>query len=77
MNIGVGAEMSNMSSPTIPSTYNGGGSNSNFNATGNARDHGIGRQSPNSFGPGITGMSSQPNGGYSAMIGHNGGGGYP
>jgi hypothetical protein len=43
-----------MSSPTVPSTYNGG---SNFNATGNARDHGISRQSPNSFMPGLTGMS--------------------
>lgn len=44
-----------MSSPTHPSTYNGGGSN--FNATGNARDHGIGRQSPSSFRPGLTDMS--------------------
>lgn len=44
-----------MSSPTHPSTHNGG---SNFNATGNARDHGIGRQSPSSFRPGLTDMSS-------------------
>lgn len=38
----VGADVNNsiLSSPTVPSTYNGG---SNFNATGNARDHGIGR----------------------------------
>ena len=48
------ANNSIMSSPTVPSTYKGG---SNFNATGNARDHGIGKQSPTSFRPALTGMS--------------------
>jgi hypothetical protein len=38
--MGAEANISILSSPTIPSTYNGG---SNFNATGNARDHGIGK----------------------------------
>lgn len=61
------ANISILSSPTIPSTYNGG---SNFNATGNARDHGISKQSPTNFRPALTGMSQGVGMGYGSTPGY-------